>query len=833
MLKLILTTLLVKQLLCAPQSPSSPEKEDGSEESPVLLTKFHVNADIKFRYARTQIMAHFKNPGTEANKAAFSMVIPESAFISNFSMTIGDTEHVALVKEKEDAKNLYKEAVSFGIGAGIVKKNTRDSNVFNVNANLEPEEKVIFTLTYEELLERRESHYEYILNLNPGASVVDFKVLVNINESLPLTSISVPEILQSNEIDASLDVEESRIANVTKNVDWTPNNARVEFAPDKKYQQEAGDQGVAGKFVVRYDVDRKGQDSEIQVIDGYFVHYFVPSELPTLPKHAVFVLDISGSMEGEKIRQLKDAMFTVFDDMTDSDYFNLVAFSDRISHWNQSFFNLRKYNEDYDENDYGDDQEHLATLAFFKATEENKDLAISTVLQLKADGSTNINDAIVAGIEIAKLAREKQAVPENVKPMVVFLTDGLPSYGVTDNDEIMANIRQSIGDEKIPVFTIAFGEDTDVSLLQETSSQNGGISKRIYEGSDAALQLEDFFAQISSPLLSDVKFEYVGGLVDNSSVSDTTVNTLFNGGEFIISGKVSEEESGLLESIITGDGRDGIYEKRFCLRFSEIPDYTDYSISEEIGSVRLSFHEDNSTLSHCHLPKVYPKSEAQSFLQKLFAFQHIKQLLKKRDLAQSEEEKSEMSKNATQLALDNNFVTSLTSLVVIKPDESPQVTEFVKNIEEVPFNFKKNVNRFQTFGIQPLSLSFSQSAPTYDYYDDINLESFVVKHEKEEETTTSAPVKCNNGTLTLYSKTYNRGQELQLAESDDDLRGENFSDKAVTALLTGDCCWELHADPGYSGEVVILKPGKKYTSVTSLGKLFRDAESVKKLTFIC
>ena len=111
MLKLILTTLLLKQLLCAPQSPSSPEKEDGSEESPVLLTKFHVNADIKFRYARTQIMAHFKNPGTEANKAAFSMVIPESAFISNFSMTIGETEHVALVQEKEDAKKLYKVKV--------------------------------------------------------------------------------------------------------------------------------------------------------------------------------------------------------------------------------------------------------------------------------------------------------------------------------------------------------------------------------------------------------------------------------------------------------------------------------------------------------------------------------------------------------------------------------------------------------------------------------------------------------------------------------------------------------------------------------------------------
>merc|ERR1711953_687538 len=706
----------------------------------------------------------------------------------------------------------------------------------SVDINLEPQAKVEFRLTYEELLERQDGTYDYIININPGAVVEDFHVNININESLPLSRLSVPKVLESNEIDFSEEETESSIAEITRNVNGSPNNARVVFNPNIEYQEDAGEQGVSGKFVVKYDVDRKGEDNEVQVIDGYFVHYFAPNELiQTLEKHVVFVLDISGSMTGEKIRQLKDAMFTVFDDMTESDYFNIVAFSDRISHWNGKFDNLRDFNDYIDYNDEEDNEkkeEALANLPVFQATEENKNLAISSVLELKADGGTNINDAILAAIDVTKEAIKKETLPQYVKSMVIFLTDGLPSSGVTNDDEIKSNIQESNG-EKIPVFTIAFGEDTDVSLLQETSSQNGGISKRIYEGSDAALQLEDFFAQISSPLLSDVKFEYVGGLVDNSSVSDTTVNTLFNGGEFIISGKVSEEESGLLESIITGDGRDGIYEQRFCLRFSEIPDYTDYSISEEIGSVRLSFHEDNSTLSRCHLPKVYPKSEAQSFLQKLFAFQHIKQLLKKRDLAQSEEEKSEMSKNATQLALDNNFVTSLTSLVVIKPDESPQVTEFVKNIEEVPFNFKKNVNRFQTFGIQPLSLSFSQSAPTYDYYDDINLESFVVKHEKEEETTTSAPVKCNNGTLTLYSKTYNRGQELQLAESDDDLRGENFSDKAVTALLTGDCCWELHADPGYSGEVVILKPGKKYTSVTSLGKLFRDAESVKKLTFIC
>jgi len=838
MLKIILTTLLVPLILGAPQSRTG--SDDGVENSSVL-TKFHVNADIKFRYSRTQVTAYYKNPGKEASKATFSMVIPQSAFISNFSMTIEDEEFVARVQEKEEAKKSYNEAVSSGIGAGIVEKDTRDSNIFNVDTNLEPGAKVLFTLTYEELLERKDSKYKYILNLNPGVVVKDFLVQININESLPLSFISAPEILESNELDASDKVEENRIAKIEKDVEGSPNNARIEFAPDEEYQLEAGAQGVTGRFEVHYDVDRQGQDNEVQVIDGYFVHYFVPSDLPTLPKHVVFVLDISGSMHGEKLRQLKDAMFTVLSDLSDSDYFNLVAFSDRISHWNQTFFNLRT-GEDYEDTDDSDELEIVAKLPYFKASEENKNQAIQTVLELEADGSTNINDALVQAIGITKEAIIKEALGKGIKPMVVFLTDGLPSFGVTDHDEIKSNAREAIGDLEIPVFTIAFGEDTDVSLLQEIASENGGISKRIYEGSDAALQLEDFYSQISSPLLSKLKFDYVGGLVEQSSVSDSAVNTFFRGGEFIVTGKISKNRNGILGLNITGNGKDGLYQKDLgiCLRSEDPrPDDDDSGSGEEDYSI-LRFPLD------CHEPPVYPKSDAQSFLQKCFAFEHIKQMLKKRDLTQSEEKKSELTRNATRLALENNFVTDLTSLVVIKPDETPKVTEFVENVQEVLVSFKKSVNRIQSFGIQPLSLSFnlkSSNSYSYDSYDAAydsydygtsNFESFSLREEEEEEVETDINLaECTNGTLSLYSKTYNRGEELELMESADDLRRENFTNKAVTALVSGDCCWELYADRDYSGEMIRLEPGKEYTSVTSLGGLFRNVESVKKLLSVC
>ena len=132
--------------------------------------------------------------------------------------------------------------------------------------------------------------YNHSININPNQIVNDLKIEILINESLPISSLSVPEFVQSNKIDFTAN-EESNVAEVERNVDGIANNARIVFAPDKAYQVEAG------QFVVKYDVDRKGQENEVQFIDGYFVHYFVPENLETLPKHVVFVLDVSGSME--------------------------------------------------------------------------------------------------------------------------------------------------------------------------------------------------------------------------------------------------------------------------------------------------------------------------------------------------------------------------------------------------------------------------------------------------------------------------------------------------------------------------------------------------------
>merc|ERR1711936_283571 len=200
--KILSILCIANYCFCAPApDPNERVKRQDETENSLIVTKFHVNTIIRFRYAITTVTSYIKNPGTEAKKADFIMTIPDTAFISNMSMTIKEKEYVSEVKEKAEAKEEFEEAVVNGAGAGLVSKVCRDSSVFSVDANVEPGDKVVFRLTYEELLERRNGRYEYAININPGQVVEDFKVTVNINESLPLTDLKVPKLVESNEID--------------------------------------------------------------------------------------------------------------------------------------------------------------------------------------------------------------------------------------------------------------------------------------------------------------------------------------------------------------------------------------------------------------------------------------------------------------------------------------------------------------------------------------------------------------------------------------------------------------------------------------------------------
>ena len=71
----------------------------------------------------------------------------------------------------------------------------------------------------------------------------------------------------------------------------------------------------------------------LQVVDGYFVHFVAPENLPPMAKHVVFILDVSGSMEGKKMVQLKSAMKTILGELRPIDFISILEFSDNVTEW--------------------------------------------------------------------------------------------------------------------------------------------------------------------------------------------------------------------------------------------------------------------------------------------------------------------------------------------------------------------------------------------------------------------------------------------------------------------------------------------------------------------
>jgi len=884
----IITTEPISSIVAEPSS--------NGPQPPPKIVDMNIRSDIQYRYAKTVVKSYIKNPSSSiSQEVTFNMVLPSTAFISNFTMQVNgkDTIYVARVAEKEEAKKSYNEAIKVGQSAGIVDADARDSSQITVRSNLEAAAKMIFTLTYEELLERHNSKYEHVIHVNPGQVVPVYNVNVYINESLPVTNLNVPELkLIPNEITSQLPTNE--IAIIERNIDSDPNKVHIHFNPTPEDQNRMGklsknkDNGMSGQFIVQYDVDRKNQTNEIQILDGYFVHFFAPDRLDVLPKHVVFVLDVSGSMEGTKLQQTKDAMLTILDDMSDQDYFNLLTFSDDVYHWTPKLQEPSVNNSSNIEK----------ITSAHKATKTVRKEAVKYVLGLGTLGGTNIHDGLKESINVVKNVRISEVLPSNVKPIIIFLTDGEATAGITNSQDIRENVKSANINLKVPIYGLAFGDGADFGLIKDISTESEAFARRIYEASDAPIQLEDFYQEIASPLLSNVTFDYVGESFQNKT--NKLINTYFKGGEYVVAGKVDDvvDQDEELEIVVSGIGKSSNY-KEIISRCIYYPDnhtlsFTDYDECCDELYCDYSPHPCDQYMPSRHvncipwpIPPISPdpistiakrtKSDAENFIERLWAFLTIRNILNENENKNTNqaghEEKESDKDRALNLSLKYNFVTELTSLVVIKPnDEEHNDADYVDgtivNVSPVSLKEQEYVD---PYGVHSLlfipkmgSYSYNGYAASgyglqYDYNDytayrsgdeydtylaDItslsvpsNVRPSLTKKTTSHDFTNSVSSvvslksSSDNCSISLFDKTLLRGNNLILKSPTNvtvpNLSVALFNDKLISFEVIGPCCWTIFEDPNFSGYNKIFTQGQ-YKSSTSLGpKLVQEASSIK------
>ncbi|GAB0194638.1 inter-alpha-trypsin inhibitor heavy chain H4 [Grus japonensis] len=451
----------------------------------IEIYSLRVDCKVTSRFAHTIITSKIVNRANESREATFEVELPKTAFITNFSMSIDGKVYPGIIKEKASAQKEYDTAVSHGQSAGLV--------------NIAAASKVTFELIYEELLKRQLGKFELLIKVRPKQLVKHFQIDVHIFEPQGIRFLETDSTFMTNELTEAL----TKVQNETK--------AHILFKPtvdQQKVNPELDETLLNGDFVVRYDVKRDATAGDIQIVNGYFVHYFAPHEMPVFPKNVIFVIDRSGSMAGRKIEQTRDALLKVLQDLRPEDHFSFITFNNKVAEWKSSLL---------------------------QATAENVASAAGFVQTLSASGGTDINCALLTAVSVLD---KSERLPERSVSMIILLTDGQPTSGESNVEVIQENIQKAVNG-KYALFCLGFGFDVSYKFLEKMALSNGGIARRIYENADAALQLQGFYQEVATPILMKIEMQYPENAVEG--LTKNNFKLFFEGSEIIVSGKISNE----------------------------------------------------------------------------------------------------------------------------------------------------------------------------------------------------------------------------------------------------------------------------------------------------
>ncbi|OWF44880.1 inter-alpha-trypsin inhibitor heavy chain H4-like [Mizuhopecten yessoensis] len=563
----------------------------------------HIKSDIRYRFATTVVTSKVVNPDLKSHESTFDVTLPNEAFIINFTLTVGTKTYVGNVTTKETAREVYLRDKSKGKSAAHISVKPRETNTFYIQVNVAAEQKVTFELRYQELLQRKLGSYNHVVYVKPGEPVADLRIEMDIEESRKLIKLRIPPI----ESDL-FTIKDQKDANAATTITRpSAKRAHILFEPTLKIQTaQGGPNGLDCQFKVKYDVDRKTDGGDILLVNGYFVHFFAPSGIKPKPKDVVFILDKSGSMNGRKLDQLKQAMSTILSKIQSKERVNILTFSSSVHPWE-------------------------VVEKLIHATAANIKRAATFVNETYANGGTNIEGAIGRGVALLDERKDKTRAP-----VLIFLTDGEPTIGQINPEVILKNVIK-FNENKIPIFALAFGRGADYDFIKKLAAQNNGFGRKIYEDFDAANQISDFYSEISAILLQNVTFKYLPGSVDEKTLTKRKVPNIFEGSEVVVAGMMAG---------------DVMYDIKPNVIATDLNGELSLDVPSD-GVVRLKFTTNK---------------DINAITEKIWAYLKIKQWLQQMYASTSEMVQEELKQNITTLALKYNFVTPFTSMVVSLPE---------------------------------------------------------------------------------------------------------------------------------------------------------------------
>jgi len=457
-----------------------------------------VSADVRIlqQVATTTLEIGLANPGDRQQEAEMLVPVPDGAVVRSFTFAGSASEQTAKLLPRTEARTLYRSIVNKLRDPGLLEfagYNLVRSSVFPVPA----QGKQRVRLVYEQVLAADGNRVDYVLPRSESfeATATPWKITVQVRSKTPLATVYSP----SHQIGVERSAPEQALVKVEGGAKLEPGPFRLSYLTEGN--------GLTGSLLAYPDA---------RVGGGYFLLLAgVPpgaqAARAAIKREVTLVLDRSGSMEGEKIEQVRAAALQVVEGLNEGEAFNIIDYSDSIAKFAEQ--PVIKNNDTISR-----------ARAYLKG--------------LRSNGGTNIHDALVEAL--------RQPATPDMLPLIIFLTDGLPTVGQTRETTIRDAVLAT-NKHKRRIFSFGVGFDVNAPLLTSIANETRAAATFVFPRENVEAKVSQVFRRLSGPVLADPQLATLdrsGGVTTQAvrELMPAQLNDVFEGDQIVLLGQYQNED---------------------------------------------------------------------------------------------------------------------------------------------------------------------------------------------------------------------------------------------------------------------------------------------------
>ncbi len=472
------TTVTTQPAIVSPDhviiTPQSRRQIWRRVATPVQLDRVDIALTINDQVATTLLELNVTNPGSTAQQAELLIPIPDGATVRSLQYDGTGPEPTAKVLPRDEARRIYDSIVGSMRDPALLefaRYGVLRTSAFPIPPN--SSQKVRITL--EQVLPSDNGRIDWMLprtEMLSGTSI-PWTLKATVKSTDPIASV----------YSASHDLKAQRVGPSEFSVTGDANTFRTAGSLRLTAMKANKNPGEPVFSTALYpDASLPGGSG------GYFsLMVSLPSAAPgqqkPVKREMTVVLDRSGSMKGEKIKQVVEAAKNVLNGLSEGEMFNIIDYSDTIAAFSPA--------------PVAKDKASLArALAYLDA--------------LEANGGTNIRDALVEAVHTTPA--------EGTLPLVLFMTDGLPTVGERSETAIRASVKQANAANR-RLFTFGVGFDVNSPLLSALAASTRASSTFVTPDENVEVKVSQLFRRLSGPILAAPKVTIIDAATGNPTTT--------------------------------------------------------------------------------------------------------------------------------------------------------------------------------------------------------------------------------------------------------------------------------------------------------------------------